>query len=95
LRLCSYARRAGCVANAWAKTTKSARLNFKGAAPRDIGVDPRLLVALRRLPSSEQKIVRRMLEGVAEKSRYDIEADTPKPAQAKRKRTKFSGRWRE
>jgi hypothetical protein len=59
-----------------------------GAAPRDLGIDPRLLGALQRIPSSEQKTVRRMLEGVAEKSRHDFEADAPKPGQAKKMRKK-------
>jgi len=57
-----------------------------GAAPRDLGIDPRLLGVLQRIPSAEQRTVRRMLEGVAEKSRYEFEADTPKPGRAKRKR---------
>ena len=57
-----------------------------GAAPRDLGIDPRLLGVLQRIPSAEQKTVRRMLEGVAEKSQYEFEADTPKPVRAKRKR---------
>src|SRR5689334_3785626 len=57
-----------------------------GAAPRDLGIDPRLLGLLQRIPSAEQRTVRRMLEGVAEKSRHDFEADTPKPSRTKRRR---------
>ena len=49
-----------------------------GLAPRALGIDPRLLGALQRIPTSEQPTVRRMLEGVAERSRYGFEADTPK-----------------
>jgi hypothetical protein len=57
-----------------------------GAAPRDLGIDPRLLGVLQRIPSAEQRTVRHMLEGVAEKSRHDFEADVPKPARRKRRK---------
>ena len=57
-----------------------------GPAPRTLGIDPRLLGALQRIPASEQPIVRRMLEGVAERSRSDFEADTPKGAPKKRRK---------
>ena len=60
-----------------------------GAAPRDLGIDPRLLGVLQRIPSAEQKTVRRMLEGVAEKSRYDFEPDIPRRGRPKKKRKKF------
>jgi len=57
-----------------------------GPAPRALGIDPRLLGALQRIPTSEQPTVRRMLEGVAERSRFDFEADTPKASAKKRRR---------
>jgi len=57
-----------------------------GAAARDLGIDPRLIGVLRRIPSAEQRTVRRMLEGVAEKSRHDFEADVPKPPRKKRRK---------
>lgn len=57
-----------------------------GAAPRDLGIDPRLFGALQRIPRAEQKTVRRMLEGVAEKSRHDFEADMPKAPRKKRRK---------
>ena len=59
-----------------------------GAAPRDSRIDPRLLGVLQRIPSAEQKTVRRMLEGVAEKARYDFTPDARKRAPAKKKRKK-------
>lgn len=55
-----------------------------GAAPHDLGIDPRLLGVLQRIPSAEQRTVRRMLEGVAEKSRHEFEADLPKTQRKKR-----------
>ena len=57
-----------------------------GVAHGALSIDPRLLDALQRIPTSEQPIVRRMLEGVAERSRYDFEADTPTGAPKKRRR---------
>lgn len=46
-----------------------------GAAPQSADIDPRLLGVLQRIPRSAQGTVRRMLEGVAEKSQIDFEAD--------------------
>src|SRR5690242_17556532 len=57
-----------------------------GAGPRDLGIDPRLLGVLQRIPSAEQRTVRRMLEGVAENSRHDFEADAAKPPRKKRRK---------
>ena len=44
-----------------------------------LGIDPRLLETIQRISKSEQGTVRRMLEGVAERSRENFEADQPKP----------------
>ncbi len=55
-----------------------------GVAPQDLGIDPRLLGVLQRIPSAEQRTVRRMLEGVAEKSRHEFEADLPKAPRKRR-----------
>ena len=57
-----------------------------GPARRGLGIDPRLLGALQRIPASAQPTVRRMLEGVAERSRHDFEADVPGGARRKRKK---------
>ncbi len=57
-----------------------------GAAPASADIDPALLGALQRIPPSERGTVRRMLEGVAEKSRYGFEADTG-PTKKKRAKT--------
>jgi hypothetical protein len=46
-----------------------------GAAPQSADIDPRLLGVLQRIPPSAQGTVRRMLEGVAEKSLAEFEAD--------------------
>lgn len=54
-----------------------------GAAPQSANIDPRLLGVLQRIPASQQTTVRRMLEGVAEKSAAEFEANRA----AKRKKT--------
>jgi hypothetical protein len=63
------------------------RTDEPGGAPQTLGIDPRLIGALQRIPASEQGTVRRMLEGVAERSRDDFQADTPKPPAKKRKKS--------
>lgn len=62
------------------------RTDDVGAAPQSVGLDPRLLEALQRIPASEHTTVRHMLEGVAEKSRYEFKSEPKRPAARKDKK---------
>ncbi len=59
-----------------------------GAAPASADIDPVLLGILQRIPRAQRNTVRQMLEGVAEKSNVEFEADRGLPAKRKPKRAK-------
>lgn len=59
-----------------------------GSSPPAGDLDPRLMEVLQRIPATEQGVVRKMLEAVADKSRQARPAKPPKAPAKKRARPK-------